>query len=81
MEFYTYVLRSKKDDKFYIGATKDLSRRLVEHENGKVVSTKGRRPLELVYYEVFPERKAASEREQYFKSGSGREVLKNIIDG
>lgn len=50
--FYTYVLRSKKDNKLYIGFTPDLKSRVEKHNKGLVVSTKKRRPLELVYYEA-----------------------------
>ncbi|WP_353740199.1 GIY-YIG nuclease family protein [Desulfosarcina widdelii] len=42
--YYTYVLLSLKDRKFYIGYTQDLKRRFEEHEKGFVESTKYRRP-------------------------------------
>ncbi len=32
--FYVYVLRSKKDDGFYIGFTSNLKRRIIEHNSG-----------------------------------------------
>jgi len=35
-------------------STNDLKRRLYEHQSGNVRSTWNRRPLELVYYEVYP---------------------------
>ena len=50
--FYVYLLRSKKDKKYYTGCTKDLKRRLKEHNSGKEKSTKERRPFELIYYEA-----------------------------
>jgi putative endonuclease len=43
--YYVYVLLSLKDNKFYIGYTNGLKRRLKEHNQGKNVSTKLRRPL------------------------------------
>ncbi|MCX5716181.1 MAG: GIY-YIG nuclease family protein, partial [Candidatus Omnitrophica bacterium] len=39
-----YVLRSKKDNKFYTGHTQDLDNRLLEHNEGKVKSTRHRKP-------------------------------------
>ena len=51
MFYYTYVLGSLKDNKFYIGYCSDLKKRLDEHRNGLVESTKNRRPFKLVYYE------------------------------
>jgi len=47
--FYVYVLKSKKDGKFYIGFTPNLRLRFQEHNDGEVKSTIYRRPLELIY--------------------------------
>jgi len=66
--FYVYILKSKKDSKNYIGSTNDLRRRLKLHSEGKVFSTKNRRPLTLVYYEAFRSEKDAREREQSLKN-------------
>jgi len=77
--FFTYVLKSKSDKKFYIGFTEDLKRRLDDHNSGKVDATRDRRPLELVYYEACRSRDKALKREKYFKTGFGRRYLKNRI--
>ncbi len=77
--YYTYVLRSKKDGKFYIGVTKDLKRRFAEHNKGLVKATKNRRPFILIYYEACLSEKKAIKREKYFKTGFGRRFLKNRI--
>jgi len=50
--YFTYVLKSHKDDKLYIGYTENLDKRILEHNSGKVKSTKYRIPFELVYYEA-----------------------------
>jgi len=57
------VLKSKKDDNLYIGSTNDLRRRLFEHNSGKNISTKGRRPFELRYYESYFNEDDARKRE------------------
>ena len=49
--FYVYVLQSEKDGQFYTGFTSDLWKRLKEHLDGRVNSTKHRLPLKLVYWE------------------------------
>lgn len=77
--FYTYVLRSKKDNKLYIGFCSDLRQRLAEHNKGEVPSTKSRQPMEIVYYEACLDKEKAIKREKYFKSGFGRNFLKNRI--
>jgi putative endonuclease len=78
--FFVYVLRSEVDDRLYKGMTNDLKRRFKEHNSGKHKSTKGYRPWKLVYSEEIESKKEARERELYFKTGSGREFLRKIVD-
>lgn len=77
--FYTYVLKSKVDGKLYIGFTDNLKRRFLDHNVGKVSSTKARRPFEVVYYEACLSKEKAIRREKYFKSGFGKRFLKDRI--
>jgi putative endonuclease len=42
--YYIYLIKSKKDNKLYIGLTTDLRKRLIEHNQGLTKSTKNRRP-------------------------------------
>ena len=79
MFYYVYVLKSQKDDKLYIGKTKNLKERLRQHCKGQVRATKGRRPVKLVYYEAYKNKKEWSKQELFYKSGIGREVLKYKI--
>ena len=75
---YVYVLRSLKDKKRYIGLTNNLSRRLAEHNNGKVNATNNRKPFQLVYSEEFADRAEAAQREKFLKTGKGREYLTSL---
>ncbi len=77
--FYTYVLRSQKDKKFYTGYTKDLKLRFEQHTQGLVDSTKDRRPLKLVYYEACLKREDATHREKYLKTHYGKMFIKNRL--
>ena len=83
--FYTYILISEKDDKFYVGYTDNLKRRIKQHNDGDVESTKYRRPLKLIYYEVCLNQKDAIHREKYLKTTYGkryiRNRLKNYLEG
>lgn len=65
--FYMYVLVSKKDGKSYIGYTRDLKRRLRQHNQGENQSTAWRRPLKLVYYEAYASEEDARMREDNLK--------------
>jgi len=76
MPFFTYVLKSKSTNSSYVGHTSHLEKRLVEHNNGKNLSTRGKRPWRLVYKEEYNTRSKAASREKYFKSVEGRLELK-----
>lgn len=78
--YYVYVLQSLKDGKLYIGRTKDLENRIKKHKQGEVLATKGRRPLELVYYESFNNKADWVKEELFLKSGIGRESLKHGLE-
>jgi len=77
--YYTYVLQSKKDDKFYVGFTKDLKLRFEQHSKGRIESTRDRRPLTIIYYEGCLNQEDATKREKYLKSYHGRMFLKNRL--
>lgn len=77
--YYVYVLKSLKDGKLYIGYTSDLSKRIQYHNKGLSGATKNRRPFKLVFYEAFISKTDAIRDELFFKSGYGREVLKEKI--
>ena len=73
---YVYVLRSIKDGDLYTGCTRDLRTRLLQHNSGKVCSTKERSPLELIYYEACTEERDAFRREKYLKTAYGKRYIK-----
>lgn len=77
--FYTYVLLSLKDKKFYIGWTEDLRKRLLAHNKGLVKATKNRAPLKLIYYEACLDKDKAIKREKQLKTGFGRKFLKERV--
>ncbi len=77
--FYTYVLLSLKDNKYYIGYTSDLRKRIKEHFSGKSFATKSRLPFKLIFYEAFEKKESALRREKYFKTNSGKRALKIML--
>lgn len=79
MYYYTYVLESKKDNKWYTGFTADLRKRFKSHNKGFNASTKGRGPFELIYYEACLNLDDAGQREIYLKSGRGKKYIKSRL--
>jgi len=64
---YVYLLQSFKDKKYYIGQADNIKKRLKEHNEGKVRSTKHRIPFRLIGYEEYPTRNEARWREYNLK--------------
>lgn len=76
--FYTYVLLSLKDRRFYIGYSSHLKQRIKDHFDGKNTSTKPRLPFKLFYYEAHLSKIDAMRREKYFKTTKGKSTLRLI---
>ena len=85
MKYYTYILKSEKDNKFYVGHTgKYPHKRLKEHNQKSIVSTKGRVPFNLIYYHEFDTRQKAIQVERKLKSlhrGKWRSWLSALVWG
>jgi len=77
--YYTYVLYSENHNRFYIGMSTDVEKRLSEHNSGKTKSTKGYRPWVVLFIDEFETRAEAREREVYLKSGIGREYVNAFL--
>lgn len=77
--WYVYLLKSKKTDKWYIGSTMNLQKRILNHNLGKNKSTKHGAPWKLIYCEISLNINDARAREKYLKSGMGRKYLKNRL--
>ena len=78
--FYTYVLINKDSHKTYTGHTRDLEKRIKEHNDGLVKSSKKYRPYQVLLFEKFDTINEAKKREMYYKNFRGRQKLKEVID-
>jgi putative endonuclease len=77
--YYFYVLYSLKDGKLYKGSTGQLLKRIEQHNNGQTKSTQKRRPLILLYYETYDNKKEAIRREYWSKTLEGGTALREIL--
>ena len=80
---YVYILHSLKDYKRYIGMTSDIQRRIFEHNQGLVKSTRNRRPLDIIYYESFETKSEALLFENKLKDKKGKiniQLLKEDVN-
>lgn len=78
---YVYIVECS-DGTLYTGWTNNLKRRVEQHSNGSGAKyTRGRRPVRLVYYEEFVEKRDAMKREYEIKNYSRKEklvIIKNM---
>jgi putative endonuclease len=80
MGWYLYIVRCA-DDSLYTGITKDLRRRICEHNTDNDLGAKSlrhRRPVSLVYYESFMTQGEAAKREKEIKGWSRKKKLELI---
>jgi putative endonuclease len=81
MNFYVYILASRRNGTLYIGMTDDLARRVWEHQIGAVPGfTKKYGVKMLVWFEVHESRESAFERERQLKKWN-RSWKLELIEG
>ena len=78
-EWWVYIVACS-DESLYTGITNDRERRIAEHNDSKKGAkyTRNRRPVDLVYSKMLPNRSAASKREYEIKKLSRADKLKLI---
>ena len=78
--YFVYILYSAKCDKFYVGHTDAIDRRLYEHNHSKGGKfSKGCAPWVVVYSEQFSTRVEAVKRELEIKKRKSRKYIQMLI--
>ncbi len=77
--FYVYILVSDVDGSLYTGQTANLRMRLKHHNQGKVQSSKAKKPYQLRYFEQFETRSEAMWREWELKIKWNTDRKKKLI--
>jgi len=75
-----YILKNEQKDRFYIGSTNNLRRRLKEHLQGKTRTTKVLKTDKLVYFEEYNVEAEARNREKKLKSYKSKKYIKWLIN-
>ena len=76
--WYIYILKSISNGKTYIGCTDNIKRRCMEHNNGKIKSTKAYVPYKLIFSQEFSNKTLALKREHFLKTGKGRFFINTL---
>ena len=77
--YYLYILYSSDLDKYYVGSTNDLERRLSDHNRGKDRFSRQAKIWILKYTEVYESRSDAYGREQEIKKKKSRKYIESLI--
>ena len=77
--YIVYVLKSKRNNKRYVGYTsKNINERLEEHNSGSNQFTRQNKPFTILHTEKYENKREAIKRERFLKSGQGRKFLDGI---
>jgi putative endonuclease len=79
MKGYVYILRSLKTNRYYIGSTNDIKRRIQEHQQGRTKATKYLLPIELKFYQQYESLTLARKIEYKIKKLKRKDIIDKII--
>ena len=79
MNYSVYILYSREFNRYYIGQTNDLGKRIIRHNNGYVKSTKAYRPWSIVFFKETIDRRSAVQLELKYKSYKSRQKIEELI--
>ena len=74
--YYTYIIESITNQRWYIGHTNDIDRRLSEHNSGQNKSTKGKGPWKLIFLRTFDNNLDANKFELKLKKLRNKKFIK-----
>jgi putative endonuclease len=76
---FVYILRGIKNNRYYIGSTNNMNRRLIEHNSGKSRYDKINSPYELVFNQEYSTPLVARRTELWLKKQKSRVLINQII--
>lgn len=79
MRGYVYILKSS-DNRFYIGSTSDLNRRLKQHKNGHTQTTRNMKDIDLVLIQEYNNLDIARKIEKRIKKLKRKDYIQKMID-
>ena len=75
--YYTYIIESHSNFRWYIGHTKNIERRLMEHKSGQNKSTRGKGPWNLIFLKRFDTKLDANRLEIMLKQVRNKEYIRH----
>ena len=79
MKGFVYILKSNKKNKFYVGSTSDIARRLKQHENGHTQTTRNMGKLDLVLVQEYNDLETARKIERKIKKLKSKNYIQKMV--
>lgn len=76
---YVYILRSLKNNSYYVGHAADVEKRLNQHNEGLVKATKYKCPFEVIHTEAYKSGTETRKREAFLKRKKSRKYIDWLI--
>lgn len=77
---WVYILHNSLTNRYYIGSTNNLERRLIQHRSGHTRTTRVLKTYELVYKEEYSTLYEARQREKKLKSYKSKRYIEWLIN-
>ena len=74
--YYLYILLNEAGTRTYTGVAEDVEERLQRHNSGRVKASCPYKPYKVIHTEQFLTLKEARQREKFYKSTTGRRLIK-----
>ena len=81
MSYTVYIIQSLTTNRFYVGQTYDLTKRLTEHNGELADYTKKEQPWQLVWHQILTTRKEAMSMEKKIKKRGIKRFLLDTQNG
>jgi len=78
--YYVYIIQSTKNNRYYIGSTTGIEKRLAEHNKNQVKLTRRKGPYVLVYREGLRTKTEALKREHEIKKYKGNKRFQELVN-
>jgi len=80
MKYYVYILKSQKYERFYIGSTSDIGKRIEFHNSSRARYTKRYQPWVLRHIEEYSSRGESARREKELKRVKNtKRILEEVL--
>ena len=77
--YYAYIIKSRKNHRFYVGSTQNVKKRIKQHEQGQTKILKSQGSFDIVHVEEFATRVEAFRRERQIKSYKGGNAFRKLL--